>query len=90
MSHHDDFVDLVVAPLLAFECTAAARERSRVARRRSRRSRGYRCRWGAARQNGPTSISYVTPRINRPPSSTGDGFNCVSPFHVCEDFAEIY
>eukprot|EP00966_Prymnesium_polylepis_P293141 6770854-Prymnesium_polylepis.1 len=24
-------------------------------------------------------------RIKSLPSSTGDGFNCVSPFHVCED-----
>eukprot|EP00966_Prymnesium_polylepis_P270443 6247493-Prymnesium_polylepis.1 len=44
---YDDLVDLVVARLLAFECTAAARECSRVARRRSPRSRGYRRRWSA-------------------------------------------
>ena len=35
----------------------------------------------------PSNLNFICdPRNTRAPSSTGDGFNCVSPFHVCEDF----
>ena len=36
----------------------------------------------------PSNLNFICDhRITRPPSSTGDGFNCVSPFHVCEDIS---
>ena len=38
----------------------------------------------------PSNLNFICdPRNTRAPSSTGDGFNCVSPFHVCEDFGRI-
>ena len=39
--------------------------------------------WDSACQNGPTCFAYVTAGNTRAHNSTGDGFNCVSPFLPC-------
>eukprot|EP00966_Prymnesium_polylepis_P105707 2448310-Prymnesium_polylepis.1 len=42
------------------------------------RERTRRTTW---RRFADATFLMVRDKVNRPPSSTGDGFNCVSPFH---------
>eukprot|EP00966_Prymnesium_polylepis_P244752 5661282-Prymnesium_polylepis.1 len=56
-------------PLLAFGCAAAARDCSRVARRRSRRSRGYVVAAGARRPSAPTREQIVKKSRSRASTS---------------------